>query len=414
MIGTAIEWYDFSIYGTATALIFGKIFFPSRDASVGAIAAFAAYGVGYFARPLGAALFGHFGDRIGRKTMLAATIILMGLGTFLIGLLPTYDAIGVAAPVLLVGLRLLQGIGLGGEWGGAVLMVMETAPPGRRGLLGGVVQIGSPIAGLAAVGMFALVARLPETQLITWGWRVPFLVSVLLVGVGLYIRLNVAETPVFREAKANNRISRAPLLEILTRHRRAFFVAIGLKISEISFFAIASVFSISYVTDHLGLPRGLILNAVLMSSCVALVSIPTFGWLSDLFGRRVLFGAGCIFSILFAFPFFSLLDTRDPTLITLAVVLALNLGQNIGFSVGASWYSELFPARVRYSGASLGFHIGAALSGGLTPVIAASLMTWSRGAKWPISLFLMACAGMTLAAVIAAPETARKELADCA
>jgi MHS family shikimate/dehydroshikimate transporter-like MFS transporter len=410
VIGTAVEWYDFAIYGTATALVFNKLFFPTRGASLSTIVAFATYGVGFFARPVGAAIFGHFGDKIGRKAMLAATIIIMGVGTFLIGLLPTYGQIGVAAPLLLVCLRLLQGIGLGGEWGGAVLMVVENAATRSRGLLGSMVQIGFPIGVLAAVGMFSLVSKLPEQELMSWGWRVPFLISILLVGVGLYIRLSLAETPVFRQLKLRDEVATIPVMEILSRHRRPFFIAIGLKISEIAYFSIASVFSISYVTGHLGLPRSLILNAVLMSSAVALVSIPTFGWLADKLGRKTMFIAGCVFSIAFAFPLFWLLDTKDSTIITLAVVIAINLGQMVGFSIGAPWYSELFPARLRYSGCSLGFQIGAALSGGLTPVIAASLMAQSGGATWPISIYLIGCACITLVATIAAPETSGKEL----
>jgi MHS family shikimate/dehydroshikimate transporter-like MFS transporter len=411
VIGTAVEWYDFAIFGLATALVFNKLFFPAHGASLGTIAAFATYGVGFFARPIGAAIFGHFGDKIGRKAMLAATIIIMGVGTFLIGLLPTYDQIGITAPVLLVCLRLLQGVGLGGEWGGAVLMVVENASARYRGLLGSIVQLGNPIGVLAAVGMFAAVSRLPEHELLAWGWRVPFLISILLVGVGLYIRLNLAETPVFRQLKSKDEVATIPIRDILTQHRRPLLVAIGLKISEIAYFSIAGVFAISYVTGPLGLPRSLILNAVLMSSVVALASIPTFGWLADKFGRKPLFIASCIFSIAFAFPLFWLLDTKDPTTITLAVVIAINLGQMVGFSIGAPWYSELFPARLRYSGASLGFQIGAALSGGLTPVIAASLMTQSGGATWPISAYLIGCACITLFAAIAAPETAGKELA---
>jgi MFS transporter, MHS family, shikimate and dehydroshikimate transport protein len=410
VIGTAVEWYDFAIYGTATALVFNKLFFPTRGASLSTIVAVATYGVGFLARPVGAAIFGHYGDKIGRKAMLAATIIIMGVGTFLIGLLPTYGQIGVAAPLLLVCLRLLQGIGLGGEWGGAVLMVVENAATRSRGLLGSMVQIGFPVGVLAAVGMFALVSKLPEQELMSWGWRVPFLISILLVGVGLYIRLSLVETPVFRQLKLRDKVATLPVMEILSRHRRPFFIAIGLKISEIAYFSIASVFSISYVTGHLGLPRSLILNAVLLSSVVALVSIPTFGWLADKLGRKPMFIAGCVFSIAFAFPLFWMLDTKNSTIITLAVVLAINLGQMVGFSIGAPWYSELFPARLRYSGCSLGFQIGAALSGGLTPVIAASLMAQSGGATWPISVYLIGCACITLLATIAAPETSGKEL----
>jgi MHS family shikimate/dehydroshikimate transporter-like MFS transporter len=234
VIGTAVEWYDFLIYGAATALVFNKIFFAAGDPALATIAAFGTYAVGFLARPLGAAIFGHFGDRVGRKAMLAITIIVMGLGTFLIGLLPTYQQIGVAAPVLLVVLRFLQGIGLGGEWGGAVLMVVENAPVHKRGLLGSMVQVGNPIGNLAAIGMFALVSQLPDAEFLAWGWRVPFLISILLVGVGLWIRLRMEETPAFRQIKAKNEVAKMPIVDIFKYHRRPFFTAVCLKISEIS------------------------------------------------------------------------------------------------------------------------------------------------------------------------------------
>jgi MFS transporter, MHS family, shikimate and dehydroshikimate transport protein len=410
VIGTSVEWYDFLIFGAATALVFNKVFFVAGNPAVATIAAFGAYAVGFLARPLGAAIFGHFGDRVGRKAMLAITIIIMGLGTFLIGLLPTYQQIGVAAPMLLVALRLLQGIGLGGEWGGAVLMVVENCPTRRRGLLGSMVQVGSPLGNLAAIGMFALVSSLPEADFMSWGWRVPFLISILLVGVGLYIRLSMDETLAFRRVQAKNEVARMPLAEIFTHHRKSFFVAVGLKVSEIAYASIASVFIISYATANLGLSRSLALNGVFASSAVALFTIPLFGWLSDQVGRKTMFYASCAFCALFAFPFFWLLDTREPAIVVLAIVIAISFGQMVMFGVGAPWYSELFSARLRYSGASLGFQVGAALSGGLTPVIAASLLAWSGGASWPVSLFLIVCAMITATATYFAPEMANKEL----
>ena len=409
VIGTAVEWYDFLIYGTATALVFNKIFFPAGNETLTTIAAFGTYAVGFLARPLGAAIFGHYGDRVGRKAMLAITIIVMGLGTFLIGLLPPYQQIGIAAPLLLVALRFLQGIGLGGEWGGAVLMVVENCPTHRRGLLGAIVQVGNPIGNIVAIGMFALVAGLPEAQFMSWGWRIPFLVSILLVGVGLYIRLSMQETQAFRKVQAKNEVARLPLVEIFKAHRRPFFIAVCLKISEIAYASIGGVFVMSYATVNLGLSRSLVLNGAFLSSLAALVAIPVFGWLSDRLGRKIMFFASCAFSALFAFPMFWLLDTRDPATVILTIVIAITFGQMVGFSIGAPWYSELFDARLRYSGASLGFQVGAALSGGLTPLIAASLMAWA-GATWPVSLFLIFCAAVTATATFLAPEMANKEL----
>jgi MHS family shikimate/dehydroshikimate transporter-like MFS transporter len=323
VIGTAVEWYDFLIYGAATALVFNKIFFAAGDPALATIAAFGTYAVGFLSRPLGAAIFGHYGDRVGRKAMLAVTIIVMGIGTFLIGLLPTYQQIGIAAPVLLIGLRFLQGIGLGGEWGGAVLMVVENCPTHRRGLLGSSVQIGNPIGNIAAIGMFALVARLPESDFLAWGWRIPFLISVLLVGVGLYIRLRMEETTAFLQVKAKNEVAKLPLAEIFTHHRRPFLTAVGLKISEIAYASIGGVFVMSYATANLGLSRALVLNGAFLSSLAALFAIPAFGWLSDRFGRKAMFYSSCLFSVLFAFPLFWLLDTRDPTLVVITIIVAI-------------------------------------------------------------------------------------------
>jgi MHS family shikimate/dehydroshikimate transporter-like MFS transporter len=409
IIGTAVEWYDFLIYAAASALVFNKLFFPQVDPAVGTIAAFGTYGVGYFARPLGAAIFGHFGDRFGRKAMLAMTIVIMGLGTFLIGLLPTFNDAGYAAPVLLVLVRLLQGVGLGGEWGGAVLMVVENAPAARRGLLGSLVQIGYPAGNLVAFGIVAVLSSMPEADFLGWAWRIPFLVSVLLAGVGLYIRLTLEETPAFRAMAARQEVAELPIAEVLTAHRREFLTAVGLKLSEISYATVIGVFAISYVEKTLGLPRSLILNAILLASAAGFVAIPVFGWLSDLIGRKAMFYAASVFAAAFAFPLFSLLDTKDPATVTLTVVVALVFGQFIGFGVGASWYSEMFAARTRYSGASLGFQIGAAISGGLTPFAAASLLNWTH-ATWPISVYLILLAAVTFVATIAAPETAGKPL----
>ncbi|SFL92347.1 MFS transporter, MHS family, shikimate and dehydroshikimate transport protein [Bradyrhizobium sp. NFR13] len=409
VIGTAVEWYDFLIYGAATALVFNKVFFAAGDPALATIAAFGTYAVGFLARPLGAAIFGHYGDRVGRKAMLAITIMVMGLGTFAIGLLPTYAQIGIAAPILLIALRFLQGIGLGGEWGGAVLMVVENCPTHKRGFLGSMVQVGNPVGNLAAIGMFALVSQLPEEDFMSYGWRIPFLISILLVGVGLWIRMSMEETPAFRAIKAKNEVARMPIVDIFKYHRRPFFTAVGLKISEIAYASIAGVFIMSYATSKLGLSRGLVLNGAFIASFVALFSIPFFGWLSDKVGRKTMFYASCAFCAAFAFPMFWLLDTRDPTIVILTIVVAISFGQMVMFGIGAPWYSELFTAKLRYSGASLGFQVGAAISGGLSPLIAASLMTWA-GATWPVSIFLIVCACITAIATSFAPEMANKEL----
>jgi MFS transporter, MHS family, shikimate and dehydroshikimate transport protein len=412
ILGSAVEWYDFLIYGTATALVFNKLFFPLSNPALGTIAAFGSYGVGFFARPFGAAIFGHFGDRVGRKTMLSITMMIMGLGTFAIGLLPTYDQIGIAAPVLLVLIRLLQGIGLGGEWGGAVLMVFENAPTEKRGLFSSLVQLGYPIGNLFAIGVFALLAGVSEEYFLTWLWRIPFLLSIILVGIGLYIRIQLEETPAFRAVETKKAVSRLPLVEILTAHRRAFFTAIGLKLSEISYAAICNIFAITYITTQLAMSPTVVLDAVLISAVLSFPAIPLFGWLSDKIGRKTMFYAACLFAAAFAFPMFWLLDTKDATIITVTIVVAFVFGNIIGFSVGAAWYSELFSTRLRYSGASLGFQIGAALSGGITPFAAAASLAWTGGKTWPVSVYLIVLALLTFIAAWAAPETARSQLRD--
>ena len=410
VIGTAVEWYDFFIYGTATALVFNKLFFPAFDPLAGTIAAFATYAVGFLARPLGAAIFGHFGDRVGRKAMLVVTIIIMGLGTFLIGLLPTYQQIGVAAPVLLVVLRFLQGIGLGGEWGGAVLMVVENAPKHRRGLFGSMVQVGDPIGNLAAIGMFALAVAAA-------GERIH--------GLGLAHsvpdqRRSGRRRPVDPPAhggdtglpsdQGKERGRKDAGARHFQDHRRPFFTAVVAEDLGDHLCQYRRRFLMSYATSQLGLSRGA--DPQRHFHCVVRRAVldPLFGWMSDKIGRKTMFYASCLFSALFAFPLFWLLDTRDPTIVILTIVVAISFGQMVMFGVGAPWYSELFTARLRYTGASLGFQVGAALSGGLSPLIAASLMTWAGGATWPVSLFLIACALITAIATSVAPEMANKEL----
>lgn len=408
VIGTAIEWYDFIAYGTASALVFSKLFFPSFDPAVALIVALGSYGVGFLARPFGAAFFGHLGDRVGRKTVLSITILLTGFGTFFIGCLPTYEKIGVLAPVALVTLRLLQGFGLGGERGGAVLMVIESVSDARRGLFGALVQLGYPLGVVLSAAAFALVTQLPEAAMLSWGWRVPFLASALLIGLGLFIRLNLMETAAFTEARAEHAIARAPMLEALANWRTVLRVA-GLTVAEISFSFVATVYSISYATGVLGLSRSLLVNCVLAASIGQLAALPLIGWVSDRVGRKPVFLAGCGFALLFAFPFFELLDTREPILIALAIWLAVGIGHALMYSVEATWAAELFAARMRYSGSSLGLQLGAALTGGLTPMVVTALYAW-RGATWPISVYLAALALVALISAFLSRETARKPL----
>ncbi len=409
VLGTMIEWYDFLIYGTAAALVFNKLFFPAYDPLTGTLAAFASYAVGFAARPLGGAIFGHFGDKVGRKSMLVMTLLVMGLGTFLIGCLPTYADIGIWAPIALITLRLLQGIGIGGEWGGAVLMVVENAPNGKRGYYGSLVQVGFPLGIAASTGVFLLLSQLPETQFLSWGWRVPFLVSIVLVGIGLFIRLRLSETPAFKRIKQEDNIAHAPLLEVIKQNPRPFLIAIGMKISEVAWVYVLIVFSVFYCTTKLGLPKSLILNGIVAGALLELITIPLFGALSDRFGRKALYYFGLAASVAAAYPVFSLLQTKDPQTIVLTIAIALSLTHGTMFGPQAAYMTELFGTRIRYSGASLGCQIAAAISGGFAPIIATGLLAATGGTE-AISIYLIVLAVISLIAVVASRETARTDI----
>jgi MHS family shikimate/dehydroshikimate transporter-like MFS transporter len=403
-IGTIIEWYDFLIYGTAAALVFNTLFFPKFDPVTGTIAALGTYAAGFFARPVGAWIFGHYGDRIGRKKMLMLTMIITALGTFAIGLMPTYNQIGVLAPILLVVLRILQGIGLGGEWGGASLMVLEHAPANRRGFYGSLVQVGFPLGVAASTSAFALAALLPQADLMSWGWRLPFLFSVVLLGVGLYVRTRVPESPLFNEIKQRGDIAKAPFLDVVLRQPKTFLLAIGLKISEVSWVYIVTVFAVVYATTQLGLPKSTLLNAIIIGSLIEVFTIPLFGYISDIVGRRALYFAGAIFTILFAFPLFWLIDTKNAFVIGATVAVALSFGHGMMFGLLSTYLPELFGTKVRYTGASLGFQVAAAIGGGLAPILATSL-TSSLGGTAGVSLLLIMLASITLIATLCARET---------
>ena len=404
-IGTIVEWYDFLIYGTAAALVFNTLFFPNIDPMTGTLASLATYAVGFFARPIGGVLFGHFGDRIGRKTMLMITMTVMALGTFAVGLLPTYSQIGIWAPILLVTLRVIQGIALGGEWGGASLMVLEHAPSHRRGMYGALVQVGFPLGLVTSYGVFALTsAMISPADFISWGWRIPFLVSIALLAVGWYVRVRVPETPVFEDSKRRGDIAQNPFLETIVKNPKSFLIAVGLKISEVSWVYILTIFMVVYGTTKLGLPRQLLLNAIFMAALVEVITIPLFGWLSDVVGRRSLYFFGVLFTVCFAFPLFWLLDTKDPQIIALAVIVALSLGHGTMFGLQSAFFPELFGTRVRYTGASFGFQVAAALGGGLSPIIATGLAD-RMGGTAGVSVMLIVLAVITFVAAFYARET---------
>ncbi|MGA9520737.1 MAG: MFS transporter [Myxococcaceae bacterium] len=410
-IGTAVEWYDFFLYGTAAALVFNRLFFPSYDPAVGTLAAFATFAVGFVARPLGGVVFGHFGDTLGRKSMLSLTLVLMGAATFAIGLLPTYESIGFWAPLLLVVLRLLQGFGLGGEWGGAVLMAVEHAPPNKRGFYGSWPQMGAPAGLLIATAVFSVFSRLPEDQFLSWGWRVPFLFSIVLIGVGMFIRLSVAESPAFKahSAAKTEKPKGLPVLEAVRRYPRQILLAMGARFAENGVFYIVTTFVLTYGTEQLGLPRSTLLNGVLLATLVHLIAIPLFGAASDRFGRRPVYLGGALFSGLFALPFFMLVDTKVTALVWLAIALGI-IGHAAMYGPQASFFSELFGTRVRYSGASLGYQLASVFAGGLSPLIATALVAWSGGPAWPVALYVGGLSVITLVAVAASAETSRTDL----
>jgi len=409
-IGTAIEWYDFFLYGTAAALVFNQLSFPEIDPVAGTMAAFATYAVGFVARPFGGVIFGHYGDRFGRKSALVATLMLVGLSTFCIGLLPTYHDAGVLAPVLLVLLRFVQGLGVGGEWAGAVLMVAERGDPRWRGFLASWVQAGAPVGLLLATGAFGLVSLLPENDFLSWGWRVPFLFGVVLTGVGLFLRLKVLESPLFAKAIEEKPAERRPVIEALRRHPRNVLLAMGARIAENGFYYFFTVFGLTYGTKNLGLPRSVILDGVMIAAVAHLIATPLFGALSDRVGRKPVYLGGAAFLAAYSFPFFWLMETRVTEWVWLAIVMGM-LGHSAMYGPQAAFLSELFGTRVRYTGASLGYQLAAPLSGGIAPLVSVALLEWA-GHPWPVGVYLVGMALVTVVSVLLAAETHRSDLAN--
>jgi MHS family shikimate/dehydroshikimate transporter-like MFS transporter len=410
-IGATIEWYDFFIFGTAAGLVFNQLFFTNLDPITGTLVAYLTFAVGFVARPVGSVIFGHYGDRIGRKTMLILTLFIMGVATFLIGLLPTYNSIGIWAPILLIVLRIFQGIGIGGEYGGAVLMAVEYAPEGRRGFYGSWPQVGVPAGLLLGTGAFGLVSLLPDEQFFAWGWRVVFLVSILLVGIGLYIRLQILETPAFRRVREAQEEAQVPFTELLRTYPKELILGMGTRWIEGLVFNAYGVFILSYATSQLELTRTTALIGVAIASAFGVVLVPVYGALSDRFGRRMVYGAGAALFGLFAFPSFLLINTRQPILIWLSIVVALGLIYPAIYAPLAAFWSELFGTRVRYTGVGAVYQFSGIFASGLTPTIATALLGFAGGEPWLFVGYMVIVTVISLAAAYASPETFRKDIA---
>ncbi|MGV9796683.1 MFS transporter [Mycobacterium sp. NPDC003449] len=403
LVGTTIEWYDYFLFGTASALVFGKVFFPALSPTAGALASFAILAVAFVVRPIGAVIFGHFGDRVGRKKLLVVSLLITGGSTFLIGLVPTPAAIGSWAPVLLVLLRVAQGLGVSGEWGGAVLIAVEHAPARKRGLFGSFPQTGLALGLLLATGAFALIELLPEEALLAWGWRVPFLASALLLVVALYVRLQISETPAFvaaHEKMKETEAERIPIVDLLRNHWRQLVQAISLRLAGDVQGYMVTAFSVSYIVNQLGSDGSRATAAVTVAALTSVVAVPVAGYLSDRVSRKRTYLAGTILGIVFAFPFFWLIDTNRFAAIVLAVVVMYTFAGMVPYAVQGTIYAEMFPTRVRYSGTSLSYHCAGILGGGIAPMIATALVAWSGGSSWPISVYMVAMGLITLVATL--------------
>nr|WP_276575470.1 MFS transporter [Bradyrhizobium sp. Oc8] len=406
-IGTAIEWYDFFIYGLIAPLVFDQLFFPKFDQLAATIAVFATFAVGFLARPLGGIVFGHFGDRLGRKSVLLCTLLMMGLATMSIGLLPTYGSAGAIATIALVALRFIQGFALGGESTAAILMAVETSPGHRRGFSAAVIQAAGPVGVVLASFAALTISRLPEADLLSRGWRVPFLVSAVLVALGVYMRLRIEESTTFREAPE---AAAVPAIEALKSHWRSIIIVLFAEMAQTSYFYLTAIFTISFATRQLGVQKDVITQAVLLANLVGLVAMPLIGAWSDRIGRKRIFLAGVVLAAVSMFAFYNAIATRDPLLVTAAVVLAAGVIHPLMFSTEGSYFPELFPTRIRFTGVSIGKQFGTVLGGGIAPLVATSLFA-QTGTAYAITGYYVVLA---LAAVIAlgfARETGKSRLA---
>jgi len=410
-VGTTIEWYDFFLYGTAAALVFPQAFFPQQSPFVGQILSFLTFSVGFLSRPLGGVIFGRMGDRQGRKVALVATLLLMGVSTLLIGFLPTYHEIGSAAPLALVTLRFFQGIGVGGEWGGAVLLALETGHRGRRGLLASCPQVGVPLGLLLSTGAMALCEWfLTKEEFLAWGWRIPFFGSFLLIVVGFLIRAFVTESPLFAQLKNQAQTSKAPVREVLQHHWKEIVLGAGSRLSENSVFYLFATYLLAYGEKVLDVPRAITLGSVNAAAALACFTIPLFGALSDVWSRKALYFAGNLSLFVLAFPYYAALDTRQPLNILLATLVMLGIVHAMLYGVQASLISEVFPTRIRYSGASLSYQLAGPFAGALAPIIATLLVKYFPGSHWPLAAYIMLLAIISFASIYFLAETRHKDI----
>jgi len=411
-LGTAIEWYDFFLYGTAAGLVFGKLYFPNQDFLTATLLAFGTYFIGFVGRPIGAAIFGHYGDRIGRKATLIATLLCMGLATFAIAFVPTYSSIGIWGAVLLTVLRAIQGIGVGGEWGGSVLLAMEwSRTQGQRGLVASWPQFGVPCGLLLAnLAILAFSAWATGDDFLVWGWRIPFALSIILVGVGLWIRLGILETPVFQKLLDSDKIEKAPILEVIRKQPKEIILSALLRMSEQAPFYVFTAFVFSYAVGTLHMSRNFILTAVLVAACVSFFTIPLAGHWSDLIGRKKMYLIGVVVMGIFGFIYFAMVDSLNPTLVFIAIVLSL-IPHDLQYGPQAALIAEAFTPRLRYSGASLGYQLASIVAGGPAPFIATWLFaTYKNG--YAISIYIAVLAVISFIAASMMPDYTGKDISD--
>ena len=411
LIGTFIEFYDYFIYGAAAALVFPHLFFSDLPPTVATIVSFATLGVAFITRPIGAVIFGHYGDTVGRKAMLIASVTIMGVATVIIGLLPTYETIGVAAPIMLVVIRLIQGLAVGGEWGGATTMMIEYAPKNRRGFYGTFVQLGNVLGVLCATGSFALASLLPKEIFLDWGWRVPFLASIILMGIGIFIRMKIEEPPMFKKMLAEREKTSLPIVQVFKKFPRQIFLAAGLRISESVVGYLVISYVLQYTTSKFNMPSSTILLGVMVAAASGLIAFPLWGLLSDKIGRRAVFLIGSFGSCLLAYPFFWLVDSGTVWGAYLALILAYSFIVGSMYSIEPCYLSEMFSTEVRYTGVSVGSQL-AGVFGGFTPMVATALVAWAGGGFWPIAWMIVITGVITGVCALMTGETMHRDLND--